>query len=106
VNTSRLFPALVSFPFVGVYVGAKLAAPAAPVADTLSALAFDIVRVAFSAPVMATVDVFLLAMAGGFAALGLAVIAVRAWDAHAPRALRAVGRHAFRVARAAYRMAR
>ena len=86
--------------------GAYLAAPDADPAVTLTRTAEDIVRVALSAPVMAGVDAFLAVMAGGFVALALAVVGVRAWDAYAPRALRAVGRHAFRVARAAYRMAR
>jgi len=87
-------------------VGAYLAAPDANPSVTLARTAEDIVRVALSAPVMAGVDAFLLCMAGGFAALALAVVGVRAWDAHAPQVARAVGRHAFKVARAAYRMAR
>lgn len=59
---------------------------------------------------VAAVWPFVTAAAFGLAFVGAmlagAMLATRAWDALAPRVARAVGRSAFRVARAAYRIAR
>lgn len=97
----KLHPILPTLPVIGMLAGATLANPAAA-ADFTG----DAVRWALSAPTMAAVDVFLAVIACAFVALAVATVAVRAWDAYAPRVARAIGRHAFRVARAAYRAAR
>lgn len=98
-------------PLAGMLAGAAAAAP-----DTTEAIARDvawavIVPVALALPVVppvvdTVVNVVLATCAAIVALLGLGTVTVRAWDAYAPGVARAVGRHAFRVARAAYRAAR
>jgi hypothetical protein len=98
-------------PIAGMLAGAAAAAP-----DTTAAVAHDIawnviVPAVMSLPtptpaVDMVVTVVNVACVATIAMLGMGTVGVRAWDAYAPRVARAVGRHAFRVARAAYRMAR
>lgn len=104
----KFSPVLPVLPVVGMIAGAALANPAAA-----SDLAWDVI-----VPTVRAADAFVSSPVGvaiswigyvGWAAvavIAVAVPAVRAWDAYAPRVARAIGRHAFRVARAAYRAAR
>jgi hypothetical protein len=79
--------------------------PDAAVAAARSLL-WDVATWPVSAQGEAVVNVALAAMAGIVVALGAGTVFFRALDAYGPRVARAVGRHAFRVARAAYRVAR
>ena len=79
--------------------------PDAAVAAAYS-LAWDVVTWPLTSTGQAVADVALVCAAVTVVALGLGTVFFRALDAYGPRAMRAVGRHAFKVARAAYRVAR
>jgi len=93
-----------------------LAGAAAAAPDTAAAVAHDIawnviVPAVRALPVVppavdAAVNVVLAVCVGIVAMLGAGTVAVRAYGTYAPRVARAVGRHAFKVARSAYRAAR
>jgi hypothetical protein len=104
---ARTAYALAPVAFVSGYLNAMALAEGPDAARAAAySIAWDVVTWPLTSTGQAVADVALVCAAVTIAALGAGTVFFRALDAYGPRVARAVGRHAFKVARAAYRVAR